>query len=154
MEWSRSTLRLFEHQRLCRRRSLQTQMEKQVSAHQVTGHNSIRIYCPSSSKRGAIVGDGRPRRRRRRCRLTITTGTILPSGPPSSQDAVVDGPHSIHGSGSRTPREQSTSSREVPPLPAGAESGSTTLLSASLANGVLSSSTTAAAQENGQQQQQ
>ncbi|KAH9973298.1 hypothetical protein BGW80DRAFT_1459189 [Lactifluus volemus] len=63
-------------------------------------------------------------------------------------------PHSIHGSGSRTPREQSTSSREAPPLPAGAESGSTTLLSASLANGVLSSSTTTAAQENEQQQQQ
>ncbi|KAH9970327.1 hypothetical protein BGW80DRAFT_1461445 [Lactifluus volemus] len=129
-------------------------METQVSAHQVTGHNGIRIHCPhraneepssATDDHDADADDADDDHHRHHTTIWSTILTGRRRGRP----------HSIHGSGARTPREQSTSSREAPPLPAGAESGSTTLLSASLANGVLSSSTMAArAQENGQQQQQ
>ncbi|KAH9955212.1 hypothetical protein BGW80DRAFT_371152 [Lactifluus volemus] len=158
---------------LCRRRSLQTQMEKQVSAHQVTG---LSPNCGSHPRHPLTSRAIRTQRHPHP--LSLIEQSEEPSSATDDHDADADDadddhhrhhttiwstilagrrrgrPHSIHGSGSRTPREQSTSSREAPPLPAGAEWGSTTLLSASLANGVLSSSTTAAAQENEQQQQQ
>jgi ubiquitin carboxyl-terminal hydrolase 9/13 len=63
-------------------------------------------------------------------------------------------PHSVHGSGSGTPRERSTSSHEprLPLAASAAESGSTTLLSGSLANGV-SSPTASMAQERGKEKE-
>lgn len=64
-------------------------------------------------------------------------------------------PHSVHGSGSNTPRERSASSYDTP-LPQAAlaaKSGSTTVLPGSLANGASSSSSSSASAPNGKERE-
>ncbi|KAI0253301.1 hypothetical protein BJV78DRAFT_1195724 [Lactifluus subvellereus] len=64
-------------------------------------------------------------------------------------------PHSVHGSGSNTPRDRSTSSNgaRLPQTASALESGSTTVLSGSLANGASSSSSSSASAAHGKERE-